>query len=481
LTDTEVTAVPIHFRCVSCNKRLSVGTRKAGTVTTCPNCAATITVPRAESAESPATAATRRFPINAVAIAFVLLACIGAVAALALRKPAAPVVEQARIDPVVAVVPVVPVTPQATAPQPPSPSQKSQDNPPRNPTLQPTEPQLPQPPSVSPTQQPTLPEIDPPPHAVAQSPQPPQPQPVAVPDKFGNPTGNDIGLGKDGEFKGKRLLFWSGFENAGKVFFGPTNPLWKALEAKGFVVRREFGRFKPEWLKDTDQLWVLSTGRIEFPAGITPELLEFALTQLPADAVPSGFTLPEYQFIVRATLDVALGPVHPLDAKAYTAIMDFVKAGKGLCLLSDDEPFCVESNELAKRLFGTGVAGNYVADKIASVRGKGLTAADIRKFGGQYEVDDHALLSGVNFLFEGITVSNVGASDKLEVALKASDGKALIAVSKVPGQRVVIDCGFTRYCHGPTERTSYILKTAGTVRLAQNIAAYLEGKGEVKK
>jgi hypothetical protein len=46
--------------------------------------------------------------------------------------------------------------------------------------------------------------------------------------------------------------------------------------------------------------------------------------------------------------------------------------------------------------------------------------------------------------------------------------------------RAVIDCGFTRYCHGPTERTSYVLKTAGTVRLAQNVAAHLAGKGAPK-
>ena len=127
------------------------------------------------------------------------------------------------------------------------------------------------------------------------------------------------------------------------------------------------------------------------------------------------------------------------------------------------------------------MSGNYVADKIAYVRGRGLTAAEIRKFGGKYEVDDHSLLTGVNFLYEGITVSNVSKSDKLQTALKASDGQTLVAVSKVPGQRVVIDCGFTRYCHGPTPRTSYILKTAGTIRLAQNIAAYLAGKDDPKK
>lgn len=307
----------------------------------------------------------------------------------------------------------------------------------------------------------------------------PPPQPVL--DRFGNPVGQDIGLGQDGEFKGQRLVFWSGFENAGRVFFAPTNPLWKALEAKGFVVRREFGPFKPEWLKDADQLWVLSTGRIDLPVGVTPDLLVEALSLLPAEAVPSGFTLAEYQFIVRATLDVAFGPAHPLDEKAYKAIEAFVKTGKGVCLLADDEPFTKEADELARRLFGARVSGNYIADKVATVRGRGLAPDVVRKFGGQFEIDDHPLLTGVNFLFEGITVSNVSKSEKLDVALRASDGQALVAVSNVQGQRVVIDCGFTRYCHGPQPQVSYIQKTAGSVRLGQNIAAYLAGKGAPKK
>src|SRR4029079_60263 len=108
------------------------------------------------------------------------------------------------------------------------------------------------------------------------------------------------------------------------------------------------------------------------------------------------------------TLDVAFSRRHTLDAPAYKAIEEFVKSGKGLCLLADDEPFTTEADELARRLFGARVSGNYIADKVATVRGRGLTPAEVKKFGGQFEVDDHAILTDVNFLFEGITVSNVG-------------------------------------------------------------------------
>ncbi len=161
--------------------------------------------------------------------------------------------------------------------------------------------------------------------------------------------------------------------------------------------------------------------------------------------------------------------------------MAFVKSGKGLCLLADNDPFTFEADELAHRLFGVHVSGDYPGEKIAYVNNGVLTADMIRKFKGDYEVPPHPLLTGVYFVYEGTTISNVPESEKLDVALRASDGKPVVAVSKVPGLRVVIDCGFTRYCHGTNERTSYIMKTAGTVRLAQNIAAFLARKDDPKK
>jgi hypothetical protein len=83
-------------------------------------------------------------------------------------------------------------------------------------------------------------------------------------------------------------------------------------------------------------------------------------------------------------------------------------------------------------------------------------------------VSDHLLLTGLNFFWEGVTISHVVTTDKLERVVLASDGKCLIALSKVKGQRVVIDCGWTRYY------PMFSTKTAGTVRLAENVAAYLQ-------
>ena len=191
---------------------------------------------------------------------------------------------------------------------------------------------------------------------------------------------------------------------------------------------------------------------------------------------PFNWSDQDFLKAARADAEVFLSPKFPLTDEAYAAIKDFIKKGKGVCLLADNDPYVQEANELANRLYGVNVSGNYPGQKIAYVRQRKHPEDVIRKFKGAYAVEDNPLLTGVNFVYEGITISNVGLSEKLEVAMDASDGKPLLAVSKLPGQRVVIDCGYTRYCHGANDETSFILKTAGTLRLAENIAAYLMGK-----
>lgn len=296
--------------------------------------------------------------------------------------------------------------------------------------------------------------------------------------------GNTLGLGQPNEFKGKRLLFWGGHEALPKVFFAPGNPLWRAFEEQGFTVQREFGPFKIDWLNNTDQLWIMSTSTVELPP-LSAEQIELYLKQElarnPLAKRPFGWSDRNFLLAERADLEVSMSPRFPLADEAYLAIEKFIESGKGVCLLAGNDPYVNEANELASRLYGATVSGNYPGQRTAYVRPRKLPPETVSKFKGAYAVDDHPLLTGINFVYEGITIGNAGASEKLEAAMRASDGKPLLAVSKVPGQRVVIDCGGTRYCHGPNEETSFILKTAGTVPLAQNIAAYLAGKNGVRK
>lgn len=328
--------MPIPFRCPACDRRLSIATRKAGTRTTCPNCKAVVTVPGAPAAPETDSEAegpsTLRTVLATACVALFLFGGLSVALALALRKPADRAPEQAKVDSA-AVAPVQQPEPVLAKPQAAVGEQKQPAPSPSPPAPQPQPPEEAPPPrpaaasQPTPTPQPTPVPAPPVPHP---QPQPPPPQPQHPLDRFGNPIGAHVGLGKDGEFKGQKLLFWCAFENAGRVFFHSTNPLWKALEAKGFIVRAVFGRFNPAWLKEADQLWIVSSGRFEVPGGLSPDLVVGAVDLLPPELVPSGFTVPEYKFIVGATLDVALSPRHQLDEKAFKAIEEFVKAGKGL-------------------------------------------------------------------------------------------------------------------------------------------------------
>jgi hypothetical protein len=170
------------------------------------------------------------------------------------------------------------------------------------------------------------------------------------------------------------------------------------------------------------------------------------------------------------------GKAAAMNEEGYKAVIDFVQAGKGLYLMADNDPYLQEAEVLAQRLFGTHVKDNYIGQKIAYVKGRGLTPEQIAKYGGQYEVVDHPLLTGLNFLYEGITISHVEPCDKLDKAVLASDGQILAAVSRNPRQRVVIDCGWTRYYYGTTDANRFITRTAGTIRFGENVAVYLMGK-----
>ena len=93
-------------------------------------------------------------------------------------------------------------------------------------------------------------------------------------------------------------------------------------------------------------------------------------------------------------------------------------------------------------------------------------------------VEEHPLLTDVNFIYEGATVSHIEPTSSLQSVLKASDGHILAAVSTNPQQRAVVDCGWNRYYYSAGGR--FVTETAGTLRYAENIAAYLMGKDAKK-
>lgn len=324
------------------------------------------------------------------------------------------------------------------------------------------DPKAKEPSSVAPAPQSTQPrytvDLTPPP------PPEPEPPPVVVKklltqtdlNEFGNPEGKGYGLAQTGEFTGARLLVWSVDPEVHANIFTDDNPLWAALRDKGFEIQMERENFQGRWLGEADELWVFS------------------------------------------------GNLAGMDEAAYAAVAAFVRAGKGLYLAADNEPYLVDAAQLAQRLFNTTVTGDFAGGNIIAVRGHGVTRDDFQRLGNDspppevsdgneadspdvanriniinratHYVDEHPLLTDVNFIFEGVTISHIEPTSRLQTVLTAFDQQALAAVSTEAGERVIVDCGWTRYYY--SSQGHFVTETAGTIRYAENIAAYLMGKDD---
>ena len=242
-------------------------------------------------------------------------------------------------------------------------------------------------------------------------------------DQFGNPRGDDAGLAEKGEFRGKDILIWfaSSAISSPMMTGNRETSIATALRDIGFSVTVKVGAPYPlDEMRRADQLWLV--------CGITPILSD----------------------------------------EEYDAIQKFANRGNGLYVVADNSPYLTEANELAGRMFNTSVTGNYRGDQITAI-GR-MSPSKQYKYGASFVNPPHVLLTGINFLYEGSTISHIEPSKHLQVVLTASDKTILCAVAKSSRLNVVFDCGFTRYF------SQYIQKTAGTVRYVQNIAAYLMGK-----
>jgi hypothetical protein len=169
-------------------------------------------------------------------------------------------------------------------------------------------------------------------------------------------------------------------------------------------------------------------------------------------------------------------------------IAAFVKAGKGFYNLMDNVPCITEGQQVAKKLYGVDITGDYIGQQVIHVVSAGTVKklvdeamkkgdveglAKLRRAGwlnGKLYAEDHELLTGITELYEGITLCHMTDSTDLEVILRASDNQSLVAVSKRDGEKVVTDCGFTRLFH------MWEQNAATSTKWYQNVAAYLQGK-----
>jgi hypothetical protein len=232
-------------------------------------------------------------------------------------------------------------------------------------------------------------------------------------DGFGNAQGSQYDLAVDGAFEGQTILIVDLYSFVhSQDFSGPKY----AVGTKGFSM-------------------------VRYPN--VPEPAE--LKQLLAKA---------NQFWLIASCD---DRVH-LTAEHQKIVKSYFDAGHGVYLWGDNDPCNADADALATLLAGARIKGDVPGDQtvtISSAPGRpGVTR-------------DHLLTTGVENVYEGVTVATVKASQNqpLTPIIWGSAGNLVAAAYERKGKRLIIDGGFTRL--------SYKWNTAGTGRYIRNAAAWL--------
>jgi hypothetical protein len=225
-------------------------------------------------------------------------------------------------------------------------------------------------------------------------------------DIYGNAQGNQYDLAKDNAFKGSRIFVLHLYYGEGFDFKYPK----KALKEKGFSVTHFQGLppldlFKEE-LNISSQLWILSSHFLSLKSSYIKE------------------------------------------------IENFYHSGKGLYIWGDNEPYYADANKILNKLFQTTLNGNYFGDKILTIKKK-----------KDQGFIPHYITTGLENLYEGITISHLTNINSLNPLMYDSSGNVVIATNEKDRKRVIIDGGFTRL----------FVKwdSAGTGRYVKNAAAWL--------
>ena len=243
-------------------------------------------------------------------------------------------------------------------------------------------------------------------------------------DRYGNPSGREYDLGRDGAFKEFNILiaqFYSDFQFTDAAMQLPID----ALNAKGFQVKL----VKTE----NDCMKELASNR-------------YAIAW------------------IISTLQIG-------DPKFIAALTDFHSAGGAIFLFADNTPYVCHASEFLKTKFGITVEGDYYGNQAMTYQEKGHQEAG--HFG------QHEVFTGIKNLFEGVTICHpvysTAASREVFITIAtASDGNSSIAVYDPPATskdgRLCLDCGFTKL---------YInWDTAGTARYIVNATCWLLGVRE---
>lgn len=158
------------------------------------------------------------------------------------------------------------------------------------------------------------------------------------------------------------------------------------------------------------------------------------------------------QFWIIASCD---DRVH-LSREHQAAVKKFFDAGHGVYLWGDNDPCNADADSLASMLIDARVKGNLYGDQVVG-RSEGAGKAGVAR--------EHLLSTGVENIYEGITVATVKPAGAMTPVIYGSAGNLVTAAFEGHQKRLIVDGGFTRL--------SNKWDSAGTGRYVMNAAAWL--------
>lgn len=228
-------------------------------------------------------------------------------------------------------------------------------------------------------------------------------------DSYGNAAGTQYDLAVDGAFDGETVAVLHFYTGETFDFRLPQ----EALRQKGFSVYRWINQppapaVLREQLRRASQLWVISNS------------------------------------------DRRLNEEH------LNVINEFFQQGHGVYIWGDNEPYYADANAVAQRLFNGSMSGNLIGDRVVPLQREGRGSGVVR---------DHLITTGLEQLYEGITIATIAPNPALRPLVYGSANNLVTAYYDQQGRRAILDGGFTRLYNR--------WDTAGTARYVKNAAAWL--------
>lgn len=198
------------------------------------------------------------------------------------------------------------------------------------------------------------------------------------------------------------------------------------------------------------------------------QLYDFDLENTRAALAEKGFSMMRWRNAppAPAALHEALGKCSefwlistsaPMLTKDHVAaIKAFFDAGHGVYIWGDNEPYYSDANVLGKALLGVTMLGDVPGDNVMPLQKEPGHRGVLRR---------HLLTTGIEFLYEGITIATIQPNQTLQPLLYGSADNLVAAFYDKDGKRAIFDGGFTRLYNK--------WDTAGTARYVKNAAAWL--------